>query len=623
MGVTCPRLPPPRPPGAQPPLSHPLIHNPINPLSSPPVPPLPQSSHLRMPTSAPCQHSPLSHTPFPLTNPLPRLRLPHWHPSHPPTQAPGSAASAPSFSPLLSLTTHTNGPGPLSESLSAVNNGPCPLLLSSPLPCPPQPSPPTRSPPLLFLPLPPTPSGCCTGSPRHPPSPPAAQPQPPSSSSLLSLATYTDVAKAIESLPAVRKGRGSARARWQCLPSLRTAFASLTPSYHPLLPPPPTTPPTTPILPPPPYHPPPTTPLLPPPPTTPSYHPLLHPLLPPPPTTPPTPSYHPLLPPPLLPPPPTTPSYHPSYHPSYPPPTTPPTTPFLHPLPPPPFAPDTAGEPPPQSDVAAARELFGVSFADVAGRHFLVLRQERVVVEAESSVQTLMETLHALPPPPIYRLSLLQDAHEDAAALPPTRLSIVYETLMETLQLYPPPPLIVYEVEKALPCCTAHCTVQCPMYTALLSSVHRVRAFPARVGGLRVSDRDFAMRLGRAILSTNEALRGIVVEVRDEEMCGHGWGIVGCTCPPHPSHTSSPQIPGSQARPRIEYLPTSSLPNARPLLLDFLAMWHDLVAAQGLVGRFVPLDPAFSDYSLGDSFSLPHSALQFVLVSAHLMAARA
>ncbi|CAI5484608.1 unnamed protein product [Closterium sp. Yama58-4] len=225
--------------------------------------------------------------------------------------------------------------------------------------------------------------------PSPPPQPPGSTAPPPSSSSLLSLATYTDVAKAIESLPAVRKGR------WQCTCSL----------------------------------------------------------------------------------------YRPNTR-------------------------DTAGAPPSQSDVAAARELFGVSFADVAGRHFLVLRQERMVVEAESTVQTLMETLQ------LYR----------------HRLSIVYE------------------------------------------------GFEYLIG-------DFAMRLGRAILSTNEALRGIVVE--------------------------------------IEYLPTSSLPDARPLLLDFLAIWHDLVAAQGLVGRFVPLDPAFSDYSLGDTFSLPHSALQFVLVSAHLMAARA
>ncbi|GJP36392.1 hypothetical protein CLOM_g20905 [Closterium sp. NIES-68] len=225
--------------------------------------------------------------------------------------------------------------------------------------------------------------------PSPPPQPPGSTAPPPSSSSLLSLATYTEVAKAIESLPAARKGR------WQCTCSL----------------------------------------------------------------------------------------YRPN-------------------------ARDTAGAPPSQSDVAAARELFGVSFADVAGRHLLVLRQEHVVVEAESGVQTLMEKLQ------LYR----------------HRVSITYE------------------------------------------------GFEYLLG-------DFAMRLGRAILSTNEALRGIVVEV--------------------------------------EYLPTCSLPRARPLLLDFLALWHDVVAAQGLVGRFVPLDPAFSDYSLGDSFSLQHSALQFVLVSAHLMAARA
>ena len=45
------------------------------------------------------------------------------------------------------------------------------------------------------------------------------------------------------------------------------------------------------------------------------------------------------------------------------------------------------------AELNAAREMFGVTFSEVSELYFLVFRHERFVVEAEASMQQLMEKL--------------------------------------------------------------------------------------------------------------------------------------------------------------------------------------------------------------------------------------
>lgn len=157
--------------------------------------------------------------------------------------------------------------------------------------------------------------------------------------------------------------------------------------------------------------------------------------------------------------------------------------------------------------VTPARELFGVSFSDWPGRHFLVLRHEHLVVEAEASVESIMEKLQ------LYR----------------HRSSVAYE-------------------------------------------------------GLEYSLGDFHVRVGKAVQASSEALRGILLEVK----------FAAC----------------------------ASLESGRALCQDFLSIWQEIVASHGLNGRFVLLEPTYVDYGLGDIYGAHHTALQFVLLSAHFMAAR-
>lgn len=97
----------------------------------------------------------------------------------------------------------------------------------------------------------------------------------------------------------------------------------------------------------------------------------------------------------------------------------------------------------------------------------------------------------------------------------------------------------------------------------------------------------------------------------------------------------------------MEYLPASSLSLANAVLHEFASLWHDMLAAfnakqserpvaaaphasaaappaapSALSGRFVAVEPSFSDYQLPASFSLQHCALQLGLAAAFLMAAR-
>ena len=104
---------------------------------------------------------------------------------------------------------------------------------------------------------------------------------------------------------------------------------------------------------------------------------------------------------------------------------------------------------------------------------------------------------------------------------------------------------------------------------------------------------------------------------------------------------------------QVEYLPARSLEVADAVLKEFIATWQDFVASHAarasagsgnrpppggagaagagaltsatssLNGRFVAIEPNFGDFNLPPAdFSWQHKALQLVLASAYLMAAR-
>eukprot|EP00245_Coleochaete_scutata_P011411 TRINITY_DN4226_c0_g1_i1.p1 TRINITY_DN4226_c0_g1~~TRINITY_DN4226_c0_g1_i1.p1 ORF type:complete len:219 (-),score=21.56 TRINITY_DN4226_c0_g1_i1:385-1041(-) len=92
---------------------------------------------------------------------------------------------------------------------------------------------------------------------------------------------------------------------------------------------------------------------------------------------------------------------------------------------------------------------------------------------------------------------------------------------------------------------------------------------------------DFVVKAGRAVLSHTDSLRGIVLE--------------------------------------LEYVPTCSISRARACLEDFLGVWQEMAREQGWSGRFVAIDPDYSEFGLGDFYSPQHTALQYVLMAAHAM----
>ena len=109
-------------------------------------------------------------------------------------------------------------------------------------------------------------------------------------------------------------------------------------------------------------------------------------------------------------------------------------------------------------------------------------------------------------------------------------------------------------------------------------------------------------------------------------------------------------LPLPLAPSQVEYLPARSLDVADTVLKEFIATWQDFIASHAsrstagsgnrppgaaaaavpsasaggsLNGRFVAIEPNFTDFNLPASdFSWQHKALQLVLASAYLMAAR-
>eukprot|EP00897_Mesotaenium_endlicherianum_P009804 jgi/Mesen1/8852/ME000053S08258 len=95
---------------------------------------------------------------------------------------------------------------------------------------------------------------------------------------------------------------------------------------------------------------------------------------------------------------------------------------------------------------------------------------------------------------------------------------------------------------------------------------------------------DFEVRIGKAVLSTSENIRGILLEV--------------------------------------EYLAASSLKQAGGIFQEFVCLLQAVSTSTTLKGHFVPLETNYADYGLGDEYTPQHTALQYVLLSSHMMASR-
>jgi len=61
----------------------------------------------------------------------------------------------------------------------------------------------------------------------------------------------------------------------------------------------------------------------------------------------------------------------------------------------------------------------------------------------------------------------------------------------------------------------------------------------------------------------------------------------------------------------IEYLPISSLENAKPILEEFIEIWREVLSKKSLPGQFMRAEPIFADYRLLDNYTLQHTAVQY------------
>ncbi|KAL3690662.1 hypothetical protein R1sor_004313 [Riccia sorocarpa] len=95
---------------------------------------------------------------------------------------------------------------------------------------------------------------------------------------------------------------------------------------------------------------------------------------------------------------------------------------------------------------------------------------------------------------------------------------------------------------------------------------------------------DFQVKAGRAVLAHSENLRGIILEV--------------------------------------EYVPVSSIEQTRVLLQEFVDLVQEVVAGQNMLGRFIHLEPNYSDYNLQDQYGWQHTALQYITLMVYFMSSQ-
>ncbi|KAE9452374.1 hypothetical protein RHGRI_005215 [Rhododendron griersonianum] len=151
------------------------------------------------------------------------------------------------------------------------------------------------------------------------------------------------------------------------------------------------------------------------------------------------------------------------------------------------------------------REFLGISVPEQPNKYYFVIRGQKIVLEAEQTIQTIMEKLQS------YK----------------TRVSLNFE-------------------------------------------------------GSQYQLGDFQLRVGKAILMQSESLRGIVME--------------------------------------MEYLPISSLDKSRQIMEEFFDIWQEALSKRSLPGHFTHVEPNFTEYGLSDNYTSQHTAVQYAMVTAQLIA---
>ncbi|CAN0856698.1 Mediator of RNA polymerase II transcription subunit 20a [Linum grandiflorum] len=153
------------------------------------------------------------------------------------------------------------------------------------------------------------------------------------------------------------------------------------------------------------------------------------------------------------------------------------------------------------------RELFGVSLSEQPNKYYYILKGQRLVTEADSSIQIIMEKMQS------YK----------------SRIALYFE-------------------------------------------------------GYQYQLGDFRLRVGKVVSSHSDTLRGIVLEV--------------------------------------EYLPISSMENARHVLAEFVDILHEVMVKRSLPGRFMHNQPNLTEYGLGDEYTSQHTVVLYVSVMDHLIASQ-
>ncbi|TYH36098.1 hypothetical protein ES332_D13G241200v1 [Gossypium tomentosum] len=116
--------------------------------------------------------------------------------------------------------------------------------------------------------------------------------------------------------------------------------------------------------------------------------------------------------------------------------------------------------------------------------------------------------------------------------------------------------------------------------------MEKLQSYKSRVAlnfeGFQYQLGDFQLRVGKVVPSHSENLRGIVMEV--------------------------------------EYLPISSLEKSKQIMEEFFDIWQDAISKRSLPGRFIHIEPDFSDYGLADHYTSQHTAVQYTHVTSQLIA---
>lgn len=70
----------------------------------------------------------------------------------------------------------------------------------------------------------------------------------------------------------------------------------------------------------------------------------------------------------------------------------------------------------------------------------------------------------------------------------------------------------------------------------------------------------------------------------------------------------------------MDYLPISSWEKSHQIMSEFYDIWQEALQKRSLPGHFARMEPNFSDYGLGDQYTLPHTAVQYASIMLQMIA---